>query len=111
MPPVVEYDPKDFVQDVAQVLIEQVGLEAEETFTQKAPPSTFPHSPGLRVLSAPVSHRVLSRERRRRTASRHLIKLARNPVSSLSTGNDGYSFTVMETVTRRCEAARGDLIY
>ena len=113
--PVVEYDRKDFVQDVARVLIEQeVGLEAEETFTQ-SPTIYIPSSPDYaRAVSAGIAWGLIPEAQcAEELASGHLVKLAATPVEfPLYWQRWNINSPVMETVTRRVhEAARGDLIY
>ena len=113
--PVVEYDRKDFVQDVARALIEQeVGLEAEETFTQ-SPTIYIPSSPDYaRAVSAGIAWGLIPEAQcAEELASGNLVKLAATPVEfPLYWQRWNINSPVMETVTRRVhEAARGDLIY
>ena len=113
--PVVEYDRKDFVQDVARALIEkEVGLEAEETFTQ-SPTIYIPSSPDYaRAVSSGIAWGLIPEAQcAEELESGHLVKLAATPVEfPLYWQRWNINSPVMETVTRRVhEAARGDLIY
>lgn len=113
--PVVEYDRKDFVQDVARALIEkEVGLEAEETFIQ-SPTIYIPSSPDYaRAVSSGIAWGLIPEAQcAEELESGHLVKLAAIPVEfPLYWQRWNINSPVMETVTRRVhEAARGDLIY
>lgn len=113
--PVVEYDRKDFVQDVARALIEkEVGLEAEETFIQ-SPTIYIPSSPDYaRAVSSGIAWGLIPEAQcAEELAIGHLMKLAATPVEfPLYWQRWNINSPVMETVTRRVhEAARGDLIY
>ena len=92
--PVVEYDRKDFVQDVARALIEkEVGLEAEETFIQ-SPTIYIPSSPDYaRAVSLGIAWGLIPEAQcAEELESGHLVKLAATPRRiPPSTGSAGTS--------------------
>ena len=105
---------KTFVQDVARALIEkEVGLEAEETFTQ-SPTIYIPSSPDYaRAVSSVLPGVSFLRRNAPKSSKRAPREARRNPGRiPLYWQRWNINSPVMETVTRRVhEAARGDLIY
>ena len=113
--PVVEYDRKDFVQDVARALIEKdAGLDPEDIFTQ-SPTIYIPSSPDYaRAVSTGIAWGLIPEAQcAAELAAGTLIKLSGTPVEfPLYWQRWNINSPIMETVTRRVhEAARGDLIY